>query len=202
MILRHYTGCVLRYFLGRFFKRFKSFSRLPTSAELSESGTAEEGGGQGGQLPTSHGAGGTNISFCPPPTESERTPRKNCEENALHLYGRFEGPFMRSEDPGSLWDSFGSSEGPVSNSEDPFRSLSDPSISAWTLRQVCILMRYAGNQWRIQGGGHMGHDPPLGARGHHRPARGTTGLSEAPQACQGHHRPDRGTTGPPGAPQA
>ena len=34
------------------------------------------------------------------------------------------------------------------------------------------------------GGGHMGHDPPppLGARGHHRPARGTTGLSGAPQA--------------------
>ena len=43
----------------------------------------------------------------------------------LHLFGRFEGPFMRSEDPGSLRDPFGSSEGPVGNSEDPFSSLRD-----------------------------------------------------------------------------
>ena len=57
-------------------------------------------------------------------------------------------------------------------------------------------------QWRIQGGGSYGSWPspwgpgaPQACQGHHRPIRGTTGLSEAPQARQGHHRPSRGTTG-------
>ena len=39
-----------------------------------------------------------------------------------------------------------------------------------------------------KGGGHMGHDPSLGVRGHHRPPRGSMGLA-------GHHGPVRGTTG-------
>ena len=42
---------------------------------------------------------------------------------ALHLFGRSEGPFKRSKDPGRIRDPFDSSEGPVSNSEDPFSSL-------------------------------------------------------------------------------
>ena len=56
----------------------------------------------------------------------------------------------------------------------------------------------------------MGHDPPLGALGHHRLVRGTTGLAgpphnfqgtphtcqvhHSPQTCQEHHQPSRGTS--------
>ena len=60
-------------------------------------------------------------------------------------------------------------------------------------------------QWRIQGGAHGSWPPPWGpgapraCQGHHRPARGTTGLSGAPQ---GHHRSSRSTTSLSGAPQA
>ena len=46
-----------------------------------------------------------------------------------------------------------------------------------------------------KGRGHMGHGPPL-------EARGPKDLPGAPPAYQGYHSPDRGTTGPPGAPQA
>ena len=62
---------------------------------------------------------------------------------------------------------------------------------------------------RIQGGGGTwvmtppwGPGAPQACQGHHRPIRGTTGLTGAPQARQGHHRPSKGTTGLSGAPQA
>ena len=66
-------------------------------------------------------------------------------------------------------------------------------------------------QWRIQGGGGVtwvmtpppwGPGAPQACQGHHRPIRGTTGLTGAPQTRQGHHRPSKGTTGLSGAPQA
>ena len=57
-------------------------------------------------------------------------------------------------------------------------------------------------QGRAQGGCHMGHDPPLEGQGHHRPVRGTIGLSGAPQACQGHHKTSRDATYMSWAPQA
>ena len=68
-------------------------------------------------------------------------------------------------------------------------------------------------QWRIQGEGHGGHDPPLGPRGTtglpRAPVRALPGPQRAPQAWQGHHRPLRGhhrpakgLSGPQRAPQA
>ena len=45
---------------------------------------------------------------------------------ALHLFGHFQLPFRRSEDPDRLRDTFGSSEAPVGNSEHPFSSLRGP----------------------------------------------------------------------------
>ena len=81
----------------------------------------------------------------------------------------------------------------------------DPSFVAWGTTGLPGLIRgttgLAGAPQNFQGTPHT-------CRGHHRPARsttglartpvrGTTGLSGAAQACQGRHLSSRGTTGLP-----
>ena len=94
------------------------------------------GGGGAPPPPATELGGGQTYHFAPFPRNLERAPRENCRKCKEQHYtssvalGRFRrslwSHFMRSEDPGSLMDTFGSAEGPVGNSEDPFSSFRGP----------------------------------------------------------------------------
>ena len=101
----------------------------------------ERGGGRRGShaSPATKPEGQT-YHFAPPPRNLEKAQGKTVRKmqgTTLQLFGRFEGPIMRSEDPGSLREPYGSSEGPVGSSEDLCAMLV-MTISTHTQRTVCV----------------------------------------------------------------